>query len=106
MDRREFMKGIGAAGSMVAGLTAMNGLAAGTAQAGLFGGGNATASRKAMHAILDAIREVESNLLTPKNGFTDPAELAEAERTIGHILQTGLEFWLEAERQLREGMKA
>lgn len=97
MDRREFMKGMGAAGSMVAGLTAMNGLAAGTAQAGLFGGGSATASRKAMHAILDAIREVETTMLSPKAGFTDPAELAEAERAIGHILHTGLEFWLEAD---------
>ncbi|MBY0400499.1 DUF1214 domain-containing protein, partial [Myxococcota bacterium] len=97
MDRREFMKGIGAAGGMVAGLGAMNGLAAGTANAALFGGGNVTASRKAMQAILDAIREVETKILTPKNGFTDPAELAEAERTIGHILHTGLEFWLEAD---------
>ncbi|MFO0688486.1 MAG: DUF1214 domain-containing protein [Myxococcota bacterium] len=97
MDRRDFMKGVGAAGGMVAGLTAMNGLAAGPAEAALFGGGNGTASRKAMQAILDAIREVETKILTAKNGFTDPVELAEAERTIGHILHTGLEFWLEAD---------
>ena len=80
MDRREFIKSVGVAGSMVAGMTAANGLAAGTASAGLFGRGNATASRKAMQAILDAIREVETKMLSSERGFTDPAELAEAER--------------------------
>lgn len=99
MDRREFMKGVGVAGTMATGIAALDGLAAGTARAGLFDGrsGNGTASRKAMHAILDAISEVETKMLTSKAGFSDPAELAEAERTIAHILHTGLEFWLEAD---------
>lgn len=98
MDRREFMKGVGVAGGLATGLSALNGLAAGSASAGLFGRGgkNGTASRQAMHAILDAITEVETKMLTPERGFTDPAELAEAERAIAHILHTGLEFWLEA----------
>jgi hypothetical protein len=99
MDRREFMMSAAVAGSVAAGLSAMEALAPGTARAGLFGGSasGATASRKAMQTLLDTIREVETKLLTAKNGFTDPVELAEAERAIGHILHTGLEFWLEAD---------
>lgn len=106
MDRREFMKSVGAAGSMATGLAALGGLAAGAARAdhheaaaGASAGaaGNGTTSRRGMQAILDAIREVETKLITPENGITEAADLAEAERTLGHILHTGLEFWLEVD---------
>jgi hypothetical protein len=97
------MKGVGVAGGMATGLAALSVLAAGAARADHHGGaaagaaGGGTAARQGMQAILDAIREVETKLLTPANGFTDPVELAEAERAIAHILNTGLEFWLEAD---------
>jgi len=104
MDRRDFIKGVGMAGGVATGLAALGPLAAGMARAdhhgaaaGATGGANGTASRQAMHALLDAIREVETKLLSPENGYDDPAELAEAERAIAHILHTGLEFWLEAD---------
>lgn len=104
MDRREFIRSVGVAGGMATGLASFGGLAAGTARADSHGAASASgsasggiASREAMHAIFDVIREVESKLLTPEAGFTDPAELAEAERAIAHILHTGLEFWLEAD---------
>ncbi len=110
MDRREFMKNVGMAGGLATGLSALGGLGAGLARADHHGAhaaaagagsagtaANGTASRQGMQAILDAIREVETTMLTAEKGFTDPAELAEAERAIGHILHTGLEFWLEAD---------
>ncbi len=104
MDRREFIKSVGVAGGMATGLATLGGMAAGTARADHHGAAatgaaaaNGTASRQAMQAILDTIREVESKLLTAENGYTDPADLAEAERAIAHILHTGLEFWLEAD---------
>ncbi len=100
MDRREFIRSVGVAGGMATGLASFGGLAAGTARADSHGAASASggiASRQAMHAIFDVIREVESKMLTPEAGFTDPAELAEAERAIAHILHTGLEFWLEAD---------
>ena len=105
MDRREFIKNVGMAGGMATGLATLGGMAAGTARAdhhaiattsAAADVASGTASRKGMGAILDAIREVETTMLSPERGFSDPAELAEAERAIGHILHTGLEFWLEA----------
>ncbi len=101
MQRRDFIKSLGLAGGMATGLTAVGGglpvRAAGAATDLSSGSGGTTASRRAMQALLDTIREVESTMLTPERGFTDPEELAEAERAIAHILQTGLEFWLEAD---------
>ena len=100
MERREFIRGLGVAGGIATGLPVMAGsLASRTARgaegesAAIEGG---TASRRAMRDLLDTILEVESTMLTPERGYTDPAELAEAERAIAHILQTGLDFWLEA----------
>ena len=97
MDRREFMKTVGIAGGMAGGLSAVTGsLAAGTAAAGHHEPGEATSkSRAAMRGLLEAIRGVEDKLLTAESGFTTE-ELAEAERSLAHILYTGLDFWLEA----------
>ncbi len=102
MDRREFIKNVGMAGGVATGFAALGGMAAGTARADHHeaaagaAAANGTASRKAMQSILDAIREVETTMLTAESGYT-VEELAEAERVIGHILHTGLEFWLEAD---------
>ena len=103
MDRREFIKNVGMAGGVATGFAALGGMAAGTARADHHeaaagaAAANGTASRQAMQTILDAIREVETTMLTEERGYTDPAELAEGERAIAHILHTGLEFWLEAD---------
>ena len=97
MDRREFMKTVGVAGGMAGGLSAVTGsLAASTAAAGHHEQGEATSkARTAMRGLLEAIRGVEDKLLTAERGFTTE-ELAEAERSLAHILYTGLDFWLEA----------
>lgn len=98
MDRRDFIKGIGVAGGAATGLAALaGGLQSGIASAGQAEGAAAgTEARGAMWALLDTIREVEETLITPERGFSDPVELAEAERSLSHILYTALDFWLEA----------
>jgi hypothetical protein len=101
MDRRNFIKTVGVAGGVATGLTAMaSGLGAGVARAAHHEDSDeatttTSAARKAMHDLLDAIRGVEEKLLTPERGFS-PEELAEGERSLAHILYTGLDFWLEA----------
>lgn len=93
MDRRDFMKTVGAAGGLA---TMASGLGAGIASAAHHeGAAGGTAARKAMHTLLDTIREVEEKLIRADRGFS-PAELAEAERSLAHILYTALDFWLEA----------
>lgn len=105
MDRRDFIKNVGVAGGAAAGWAALaTGLGAGSAAAAhhedgdAAGGGEASSSRarQAMVGLLDTIREVQQTLITPERGFTDPYELAEAERALAHILYTALDFWLEA----------
>lgn len=113
MDRRDFMKTVGVAGGLVSlagGLAACSeetaapaGGASGDGDAAAAGAGadagreepESNVARQAMRELLDAIRGVEDKLITAERGFS-PAELAEAERALAHILQTGLAFWLEA----------
>ncbi|MEZ4290168.1 MAG: hypothetical protein R3E53_06340 [Myxococcota bacterium] len=98
MDRRDFIKTIGYAGGAATAFgTLAGGLGASAAAAAHHETtGNGTQARTAMGELLDAIREVETNLITAERGFADPADLAEAERALAHILHTALEFWLEA----------
>ncbi len=58
-------------------------------------GGTGTAARAAMRGLLDTIRGVEDQLIRADRGFSQ-AELAEAERSLAHLLYTALDFWLEA----------
>jgi len=99
MDRRDFMKTVGVAGGSLSGLAAMTGtLAASSAGAAHHEAGEAGSSnlaRTAMRGLLDAIRGVEDNLIRADRGYSE-AELAEAERSLAHILYTALDFWLEA----------
>ncbi len=101
MERRDFIKGLGVAGGVAGGVTAglsamMGGLAAGPAAAAHHASDEAANSaQRAMRGLLDAIREVEDELITAERGFT-PEERAEGERALAHILYTALDFWLEA----------
>jgi len=99
MDRRDFIKTVGVAGGSLSGLAAMTGtLASSAAGAAHHEAGEAGASnlaRTAMRGLLDAIRGVEDNLIRADRGYSE-AELAEAERSLAHILYTALDFWLEA----------
>ena len=98
MDRRDFIKGVGVAGGVATGLSAMAGSLATTAvNAAHHEGGEAAGNvaRQAMVELLDTIRGVQEKLIVAERGFT-PEELAEAERSLAHILYTALDFWLEA----------
>ena len=102
MDRREFMKNVGVAGTLATGLSAMaNGLVAGGASAADHEGDahddSGSEARKAMVELLDTIQEVQSTLLSKERGYTDPEEIGEGQRAIAHILQTALAFWLEGD---------
>lgn len=55
-----------------------------------------TRSDQAMAELLDTVREVQATYLQPRFGIDSASKRAEAQRTIAHILHTGLEFWLEA----------
>ena len=94
MDRRDFMKSVGVAG----GLSMMTGGLAEVARADDHGAAEGTAARAAMRGLLDTIRDAEDQLLRPERGFSQE-ELAEAERSLAHLLYTGLDFWLEANPQ-------
>ena len=100
MDRRDFLKTAGAAGGMATGLTTLLGAAgAGQALAAHHEGAAApkTEASKAMHGLLETIRQVEAQWLRPEMGLDSPELVAEAERAIAHILWTGLNHFLEAD---------
>ena len=109
MDRRDFIKQMGVAGTVATGLSAMGGgLAANLAGATHHeqGGGNAggevqgksgSAAREAMAALLDTVGRTQARLLSPEAGYTDLQEIGEGQRSMAHILQTAHAFWLEAD---------
>jgi hypothetical protein len=100
---------MGVAGTVATGLSAMGGgLAANLAGATHHeqGGGNAggevqgmsgSAAREAMAALLDTVGRTQARLLSPEAGYTDLEEIGEGQRSMAHILQTALAFWLEAD---------
>ncbi len=94
MDRRDFMKTVGVAGGLATMASGLGSSLAGAAQTDV-PQGNGTAARAAMLNLLDTIRGVQENLIRADRGFS-VEELAEAERSLAHILYTGLDFWLEA----------
>lgn len=47
-------------------------------------------SRKALHELMDLLREVDERFLGPEWNIQDPASLAEATRAVMHLLQGGL----------------
>lgn len=53
-------------------------------------------SRKALHELMDLLREVDERFLGPEWGIQDPASLAEATRAVMHLLQGGLATRFEA----------
>jgi hypothetical protein len=100
MDRREFIKSVGVAGSLATGLSAIAGglaTSAATAAQGQSPEASASAARDAMLALLDVVGRSQADLLSPETGYTDPEEIGEGERALAHILQTALAFWLEAD---------
>lgn len=105
MDRRDFIKNMGVAGTVAGGLTAvattLGARSAGAAhhEEAMQGAPNPTgsAASEAMTALLATVAEVQTTMLSPARGYTDPQEVGEAQRVIAHVLQTALAFWMEAD---------
>ena len=91
MDRRDFMLGaaaIGGASALVAN-PALGAQAASTS--------TTTASGAAMQDLLRNIGELQSQYLAPAYGITSARDVAEGQRLVLHLLNTALNFWLEAD---------
>lgn len=86
MDRREFLQGAGTLG----GLSLLGNAVAASGEKG-------SGSRGAMADLLAAVAEVEQTYLSPAYGIERPEDIADGERLLAHVLQTGLQFWLEAD---------
>ncbi len=91
MDRREFVKTAGLLGGVATGLGALG--TSPLAQAADSG----VASRRAMQALLETINQVQMEYLGPAWNIERPEDIAEGQRFILHVLETGLHFWLEAD---------
>lgn len=92
MDRRSFLKNAGVAGSastLLAGLSGGSPVAAEPVQA--------VSSRAAFSELLTTLKEVEHGYLGADSGITQTQDIAEGERFLMHVLETGLHHWLEAD---------
>ncbi len=61
------------------------------------GAGATAESRRALHALLEALAEVDRDHLGPGRGIVDPAEVASGIRFLLHLLGGGLDLALEAD---------
>ena len=98
MDRRDFMLGAAAIG----GASALMGQAAVASPA--VPAAAATASTTAMQALLRNIGELQAQYLSPAYGITSAADIAEGQRLVLHLLNTALNFWLEADPEHPRGL--
>jgi len=91
MDRRDFMLGAAAIG----GASALMANAASLAQT--VPPASATASTTAMQELLRNLGELQAQYLSPAYGITAAGDVAEGQRLVLHLLNTALNFWLEAD---------
>jgi hypothetical protein len=56
-----------------------------------------TESRKALHELLDLLREVDERYLSPEWLIQGPQDVAEGMRAVMHALQGGLQGWFETD---------
>jgi hypothetical protein len=56
-----------------------------------------TESRKALHELLDLLREVDDRFLSPEWLIQGPQDIAEGMRAVMHALQGGLQGWFETD---------
>jgi len=54
-----------------------------------------TEARKALHELLDLLREVDERFLSPEWLIQSPQDVAEGMRAVMHVLQGGLQGWFE-----------
>jgi len=61
--------------------------------------GKQTKSRRAFHALLDTLKEVDLEYLSEKRGITNANDIAEGERWLTQILRLGFSFHVENDPQ-------
>ncbi len=59
-----------------------------------------TASRKAWHQLLDTLKEIDLEYLSPARNIESEADIAEGIRWITHILRNGFDYYLENDPEL------
>ena len=91
MDRRDFVLGAAALG----GATALFTNPAHAAETAVTA--PASASATAMQELLRSIGELQARYLCPAYGITTAQDLAEGQRLVLHLLNTAINFWLEAD---------
>ncbi len=104
MERREFLKAIGAAGGLAAlgcqhRASASDAAPAGASAMGSAAGSPATEtqSRVAWDELLALLAEADARYLGPQWGIERPADVADGHRFLMHVLHSGIEQWLEAD---------
>ena len=56
-----------------------------------------TEARKALHELIDLLREVDERFLSPEWLLQSPQDVAEGMRAVMHVLQGGLQGWFETD---------
>ena len=59
----------------------------------------ATEARKALHELIDLLREVDERYLSPEWLIQGPQDTAEGMRQVLHVLQGGLQGWFETDAE-------
>ncbi len=94
MDRRDFVKNLGLAGSLgafpAASAVADNSIATADTT-------SEVASRNAFRALLQTLSRCEQEYLSPARGIDRPSDIADGERLMMHVLETALHHWFEAD---------
>jgi hypothetical protein len=58
-----------------------------------------TEARKALHELIDLLREVDERFLSPEWLVNSPQDVAEGMRAVMHVLQGGLQGWFETDAE-------
>ena len=103
MERREFLKAIGVAGGLAA-LGCQHGGATAAAEAPAAAPAGAAPvvgpeSRKAWAELVATLSEADTRYLSKEWNIERPSDIADGHRFLMHVLQSGMDQWLEADPQ-------
>lgn len=89
MDRRQFVR----RASLFGGLSLVGG------EAALAGAASPAAnqSNSAMAAFIEALADIEKTYISADYGLTRAEDIAEAQRLLAHMIETGFHFWMESD---------
>jgi hypothetical protein len=94
MERRDFLLSAGSIGALGA-LAAQ----AAASPAGAASLAPASESSAAMRELLEALGSMQAEFLSPAHRIAAPGDVAEGHRLVLHLLNTAINFWLEADAE-------